>query len=780
VPDEFADFNDFINFNSEYNKLLKFMSYLILLKKARTNKVKENARKLFLFTAGFFLTCLVTGQHNHRLDSLKTRLAEEKTDTGKVVLNYRISYELQFSDIEQSEVYAKKAYDEAVSLKFEKGIGNALIQSGNIKQIKGNWNEAAEDFQRALKILTKVKDVPGTAIAYNNLGIISHNRNDLPTALTYYRKALEINRSINRKSGEATSLYCIGTVMENQVKYDSALTYYLEGQEISESIGDIRLIAHAKTCLANVYLMMENIPKSLDYYKEAIVLYKRSGNDQGLLKIYNTLGMIEGQRDSLKKAISFYIEALAIGYRLQSRNDIANTFQYIAGVYEKLDNTDSSYVNYRRAYEIYNAIEDRENSVFSLISMARINNYRKNHHAAKTQLLEAIKVAREIGSMMAIEEAYQEIAMTYSYLNDFQLAFSYLNRYTDTKDSLMTVEKQKQILELQTQYETEKKEKENEILRKDQQILQTTRNSLVIGALLLILIALVILRSLSIKKKDNRLLQKQKEEIARQKDVVEEQKKSITDSIHYAKRIQSAMLPPQEFVTQSLPESFILYLPRDIVSGDFYWMKQVSETNLIVCAADCTGHGVPGAFMSMLGMSLLNDIINTNHDRLTKNELTPADILNELRSRIKSSLRQTGREGEARDGMDMSLCFMDRSTGKLAYAGANNSVYFVADGVLSELKATRNPIGIYLNELSFANNEAMLPKGSVLYMFSDGFSDQIGHTGGKFLSKNFKLLLSRISHLPVNEIKEKLHQTHLEWRKEEEQVDDILVIGIRI
>ena len=203
---------------------------MILLKKAKTNRAERNARKLFLFTAGFLLTCMVAGQHNQRLDSLKTRLAEEKTDTGKVVLNYRIAYELQFSDIEQSEAYANKAYDEAVRLKFEKGIGNALIQSGNIEQIKGNWNEAEEYFQRALKILTKVKDVPGTAIAYNNLGIISHNRNDLPKALNYYRKALEINKSINRKSGEATSLYCIGTVMENQVKYDSALTYYLKGQ----------------------------------------------------------------------------------------------------------------------------------------------------------------------------------------------------------------------------------------------------------------------------------------------------------------------------------------------------------------------------------------------------------------------------------------------------------------------------------------------------------------------------------------------------------------------
>jgi sigma-B regulation protein RsbU (phosphoserine phosphatase) len=344
----------------------------------------------------------------------------------------------------------------------------------------------------------------------------------------------------------------------------------------------------------------------------------------------------------------------------------------------------------------------------------------------------------------------------------------------------MTVEKQKQILELQTRYETDKKEKENEILRKDQQILQTTRNSLIIGALLLLIIAVLIFRSLSLKKRDNRLLREQKEEIERQKEIVEIQKTAITDSIRYARRIQSAMLPPGEFLNYYLPDSFILYLPRDIVSGDFYWLRSLSEKRIMICVADCTGHGVPGAFMSMLGMSLINDIVNINEDRILNNDFTPADILNELRERIKSSLRQTGKDGEARDGMDLSLCFIEKDTGLLKYSGANNSVYIINNGELTELKATRNPIGIYLNETSFANNSVEIATGSVLYMFSDGYSDQIGSDGRKFLSKNFKKLVCEISHLTVTEIKEILLKTHLDFRKEEEQVDDILVLGIKV
>ena len=161
------------------------------------------------------------------------------------------------------------------------------------------------------------------------------------------------------------------------------------------------------------------------------------------------------------------------------------------------------------------------------------------------------------------------------------------------------------------------------------------------------------------------------------------------------------MLPPDDLIQGIVPDSFILYLPRDIVSGDFYWLKQLNACRVLACAADCTGHGVPGAFMSMLGMSLLSDIINRNNDLIVSGIFTPADILDSLRKRIKDTLRQTGKEGESRDGMDMALCIIEKDTGKLHYAGAINPVYIVDNGILTEVKGTRNPIGIYPNENEF-------------------------------------------------------------------------------
>ncbi len=737
-------------------------------------------KRISLFVSVLSACTLLYAQNYNKADSLRSLLAREKTDTGRIVLTYRLAYELQYSDPEKSESLARQTLEESRTLKFDKGIANSMIQLGNIEQIKGNNDKSEEYNLAAMKILEEEGIREGLAVCYNNLGILAHNRSDYSLARDYYNKALEINRQTGRKSGEATSLFCIGGLYENQAKFDSALHYYLNAQEISESIFDQKLIAYGKISLANVYFRMENYPLSMKYNEEAVNIYQKSGNSYGLLKAYSSLGQTAEMTDSLPLAIWFYRKAMAYADLLESSGDQATISFFLGQLYENAGKSDSAKMNYTRACELYRLTDSRENVALTLVALARMANYEYDFTGAKKMLDEAFEIADELNSAKAAVEIFREMSMTYSGLKDFRKAFRYLNRSSQLKDSLMTVEKQRQILELQTQYETDKKEKENVILRKDRELLQNTRNSLIIGALLLIIIILVVFRSLTIKKRDNRILKEQKDEINRQKEIVESQKTSITDSIRYARRIQSAMLPPDDSVSQYLPESFILYLPRDIVSGDFYWLRKIDDSKVIICVADCTGHGVPGAFMSMLGMSLLNDIISVNHTLIKQNAFRPSDIINELRERIKSSLRQTGREGEARDGMDLSLCIIDTSEKELVYSGANNPLYLVNNGNLIEFKATRNPVGIYLNEVSFTDHRTEILPGTMIYMFSDGFSDQLGKDGSKFLSKNFKKLLSGISHEPVQQIREILYQSHLGWRGEEEQVDDILVVGYRI
>lgn len=255
---------------------------------------------------------------------------------------------------------------------------------------------------------------------------------------------------------------------------------------------------------------------------------------------------------------------------------------------------------------------------------------------------------------------------------------------------------------------------------------------------------------------------------------IELQRREITDSIQYASRIQNALLPPSEELDTLLPSYFILNKPRNIVSGDYYWLAH-KNSKVVVAVADCTGHGVPGAFMSILGIACLNEILNQ----------TPAiqanEILNRLRARIIKSLRQTGKSDEARDGMELALCMVDFDNKRLQYSGAFRPLYLIRNSHLRELKGDPMPIGIYNDEeISFNMQEVTFKENDIIYLFTDGYVDQLGGPDRKtFKSGKFKQLLISIHQKPMQEQKKILEKEYQEWKNDIEQIDDIMVMGIR-
>ena len=277
-------------------------------------------------------------------------------------------------------------------------------------------------------------------------------------------------------------------------------------------------------------------------------------------------------------------------------------------------------------------------------------------------------------------------------------------------------------------------------------------------------------RKFTIELYENRLY-----ELLDNHQTVKKQKTSILESIRYAQRIQNAILPPNDLMMSLLPEHFILFKPRDIVSGDYYWMTQIGHKTIVV-VADCTGHGVPGAFMSMLGITLLNQTVKT-HTVLHANE-----ILDELRDNIILSLRQDGTQGATKDGMDMSLIIFDFKNNELEFAGANNPLYIIRDNELIILEADKMPVGIHIgNGHSFNRKDFKIKKSDRFYAFSDGYVDQFGGIQNKkFLRKNFADLLLQIHQKPMKEQKLILEQTVDNWRGTQEQIDDILVLGLEV
>ncbi len=268
---------------------------------------------------------------------------------------------------------------------------------------------------------------------------------------------------------------------------------------------------------------------------------------------------------------------------------------------------------------------------------------------------------------------------------------------------------------------------------------------------------------------------KQKEEIQEKTKELETLFKQVTDSIHYAKRIQEAILPPLSLVKSILPESFILYKPKDIVSGDFYWIDKKNDWSYFA-AVDCTGHGVPGAFMSIVGYNLLKDILNNS------NAITPAAIMDKMNDGVANTLHSGSSDNQTKDGMDMTLCALNYKTLELQFAGAFNPLYIVRNNELLQFKVDKFPIGMFIGEKQhFTNNSVQLQNGDNVYIFSDGYADQFGGPKGKkYMAGNFRELLKEMSKLPIENQSINLNQTIEEWRGNLEQVDDILVIGIKV
>ncbi len=301
------------------------------------------------------------------------------------------------------------------------------------------------------------------------------------------------------------------------------------------------------------------------------------------------------------------------------------------------------------------------------------------------------------------------------------------------------------------------------------------RKNLILGfigfGLMIAVVATILARMIS--RKHEKKIEFQKNEIELQHDVIEKKNAEITSSINYASRIQTA-LHPEPKLPDFITEHFVFWKPRDIVSGDFYWIRQVG-TKIVFVAADSTGHGIPGAFMSMLGVSFFNDII------WRRKILKPADVLNELRQQVKESLHQTGNLGEQKDGMDIAICVFDMETRSLEYAGAHNPLYLFRNGILLDYKADRMPVGIHKRETPFRDQLIQLEKNDMLYIFTDGYVDQFGGIDNeKLKSKRFKDLLLSISSLPTAKQKQQIGDFLQIWRGDNEQVDDILIIGIRV
>lgn len=555
-----------------------------------------------------------------------------------------------------------------------------------------------------------------------------------------------------------------------------------------EKEGNTLELARSEVKLGFLYREKNNLPKAIEYFLKALKINETLGNTNAIKVISANLGILYAESDSYDLALIYLKKSLALNEKMGKRSDMLADLVNIAQVLQNLKKYSESSETAERAI----AMAMEQSDMVSLKNCYAImsENYEKTGNQAKAK--EYFELAAAIKNRMQKEELKKFESRTQQAEEEVFVK----NMEIQTKESrikeirheqqltLELLKKQKELSEL-----NEKELKARERLQKAER--RNTRQvilSLVVILVLVVISLLFIFRQLREKKKAFDLLEesnhqviKQKDEIEKQHEVLISQKKKITDSIYYAKRIQNAVLTPASILEKSIPENFIFYKPRDIVSGDFYFISEKDDI-VIVGAADCTGHGVPGAFMSMLGIAFINEIVNklalTNQIHL----LQANEVLNELREKVIVSLHQSGKPEEPKDGMDMALCIFDMKNKQMQYAGAHNPAFIIRNGEPMVLEADKMSIGIYRDtDVTFTNQQIELEDGDCIYLYSDGYYDQFGGPrGSKMLSGNFRRYLLEIHTKPMNEQRRLIEEFYKKWKGHNEQLDDVMVIGLRI
>ncbi len=567
----------------------------------------------------------------------------------------------------------------------------------------------------------------------NNMGFIHNNEGNLQKALYYWQQSLKIREKIQDEAGIANSLNNIAFIYESTGDYKKALEKHLKSLQIRRKLKDKKGIAVSSNNIGTIYLDLGEQEKALKYYLESLEIRKTIDDPTGMAYVLNNLAGIYSDQGDNVKALDYYNQSLRIREKLNDEHGIALSLNNIGGVY----------------------LEEGKLT------------------EAESYCLRAYGLVKKLGYPEAISETTENLYQIYSGRHKWKEAFDMLQIHKQMSDSLNNDGIKKALLENELQYKFEKRQALDKARQDKKEALyreKLKRQNFVsiafgVGLLLIILIVVVIYRSL-------RNTRRQKLIIEKQKHLVEEKNNEILDSIAYAKRIQSAILPQEKLIKRVFPDSFILYKPKDIVAGDFYWFEMIGDL-VFLAAADCTGHGVPGAMVSVVCNNALNRSVKEFNLKL------PGEILDKTREIVISEFGKS--DEDVKDGMDISLCALKPDDLKLYWTGAHNPLWIIRNGEIIEMKADKQPVGKFSAAREFTTHEISLQKGDELYAFTDGFQDQFGgEKGKKFKISQMRELFLGLAGLSMEMKKELIEAAFESWRGELEQVDDVCVLGARI
>lgn len=609
---------------------------------------------------------------------------------------------------------------------------------------------------------------------YNQLSNQIYDNAD--SSLFYAQKALELSKKINHPQHIINSLLSLSNYYQDVGDFNQSLELLFSAETIADSINHVELQGKIFNNLGNVYRNIGDWDKANDFYTRAIKIYKQNQNELELGKTYNNKALVLVKQENLDEAISYYNQSIEIVSKFDDKKALANGYSNLGIAYYFKGNLDKTIYYFLKSLAIERELGDLFGVAISLSNIGELYFEQGQYAKAIDFLMQSIEMAKKVDAKDLLKHTYNISSQTFSKLKKYDSAYEYHLLYTNLKDSINDIEKSKHAMELEKKFNTSEKEKkileleqqkslqEIEIIQKKQ-----TQNALLAGVVIVVLLSMIFYVRYRSKKKANEILQIQRNEIA-------QKNKEITDSITYAKRIQGAILPSSKSIKENLPDSFVYYQPKDIVAGDFYWFEKHND-KLLFAVADCTGHGVPGAMVSVICNNGLNRAVREYG--LTK----PSEILDKTREIILQEFSKS--EDDVKDGMDIALCKLEQKDNhwELQFAGANNPLWLIKKDTqeIIEYKGDKQPIGRSDEIEKFTNHSIILEEGDSIYIFSDGYVDQFGGQKGKKLKKsNLKKIVQSFQKETMDKQGFILSTKFNEWKGKLEQVDDVCFVGVRI
>lgn len=734
------------------------------------------------FAILIFISQVASSQSRRVLDSLLTLIKNSSVQDTVLAKHYNeTAYAFNRISIDSSKYFAEKGLQLSTKLNYKSGIAGANNALGIYYHMTSKFDDAIAYYKKAKDIKESIGDKKSAVSSQNNIGIIYYLQAKYDMALATFNASLRTQEGMKDSTGIPNTLNYIASVHFFLSNYEKALGYYLKSLGLYKKTNDKPGMAQAYNNLGIIYSSLNNEEKAIENYTSSLQLANEIGARDLVTTAYNNLGTVFQKRKNYPKALEYFTKSLSLSRELKLSEGIAQNLERIGMVMQEQNKLPEALVKFEEALDM----QEKAGQVYStaniLMSMgsvlAKLN---RSADAAKCYD-RALKIAQEIKAKNLIADISFNYAGLLKQNKDYKKAYFFMTQYSSIRDSILSDEKNKSMAEMQTRFDTDAKEKEIVLLTKNKDIEElklgeqkeniekqkVTIYASGISIVLALALAFFGYRSYAEKKKTNIILEEKNRAISKQKEILEIKNKQITNSIVYAKSIQDVILPSDEVVKKQLPDSFILFKPKDVVSGDFYWLN-----GEYIAAIDCVGHGVPGGFMALHAYNLIERIAKENKNA------SPNLILDQLNKQVIESLHQNNDHTSVKHGMDLALLKIKGN--KIEYSGARNPLLIVSPAKeLKEVKADKMFVGGALG--NFTNNILEVEKGSMLYVFTDGYADQKGGPQNKkFFISVLKELLASASDKNTEEQKAILDKTFEEWKGKNEQMDDVLIVGIRV